>query len=327
MESGLTCYYILDDVKFEYKLGTELKASGNYKVFVEDRAKNVTTFEFAIDNTIAYDINTYHGGISNGGVRIIAYENLRIVMYKDGQPFDYSFEQILNEDGEYSFTLVDDLGNKTSSFFSIITKKQKNLSHILQENISVKSITKNDEIYQLELTENKLYLYDEGEYKVTILDENFNKEYSFEITIDTTPPTLELVGVTNGGTTKKVVIMKNVSEEPYSIYITVDGIPFEYKLGDEIEKSGQFIVVLTDEAGNSTTYTFERLYSLNGPSIAVLAGLGGLVVLLIVLLIKSRHHYYKDEIVEEEIEETVIEDNFLDDNPESDENSENDEQN
>lgn len=327
MESGLTCYYLLDDVKFEYKLGTELKASGNYKVFIEDRAKNVTTFEFSIDNTIAYDINIYHGGISNGGVRIIAYENLRIVMYKDGQPFDYSFEQILNEDGEYSFTLVDDLGNKTSSFFSIITKKQKNLSHILQENISVKSITKDDEDYQLELTENKLYLYDEGVYKVTILDENFNKEYSFEITIDTTPPTLELVGATNGGTTKKVVIMKNVSEEPYSIYITVDGIPFEYKLGDEIEKSGQFIVILTDEAGNSTTYTFGRLYSLNGPSIAVLAGLGTLVVLLIVLLIKSRHHYYKDEIVEEEIEETVIEDDFLDENPESDENSENDERN
>ena len=34
--------------------------------------------------------------------------------------------------------------------------------------------------------------------------------------------------------------------------------------------------------------------------------------LLIILLIKSRHRYYKDEVVEEEIEETIIEDDFND---------------
>ena len=29
----------------------------------------------------------------NGGVRIIANENLKIVMYKDGQSFDYKFDK------------------------------------------------------------------------------------------------------------------------------------------------------------------------------------------------------------------------------------------
>lgn len=120
------------------------------------------------------------------------------------------------------------------------------------------------------------------------------------------------MNVENGETTKKLVSMKNVSETPYELVVYVDGIKFDYKLGDEIEKCGQFVVTLTDEAGNSTTYTFERVYSLNGPSIAVLAGLGALVVLLIVLLIKSRHHYYKDEIVEEEIEEETDKTEFED---------------
>ena len=111
--------------------------------------------------------------------------------------------------------------------------------------------------------------------------------------------------------------MKNVSENPYDIYILVDGVPFEYRMGDEIEKCGRFVVVLSDEAGNTTTYTFERVYSLNGASIAVLAGLGALVVLLIVLLVKSRHHYYTEETIEEdeETEEELPEDDESDEKP------------
>lgn len=322
-ESNLTCWYVLDEnFKADYKLSTELKQSGKYVVCIADKAKNITTFEFTIDKKIDYEINTYYGGISNGGVRIIANENLKIIMLKDGQAFDYSFEQILNEEGEYSFTLFDDLGNKTSFYFNIITKRKQSIKHLLQENIEVESVLKNDENYEFTITDGRLYLFDEGQYLVNILDNNSGEKYSFNITIDTTPPTLELVGVENGGSTKKLVSMKNISEDNCTLVVMVDGMYFDYKLGDEIEKAGRFVVTLTDEAGNSTTYTFDRIYSLNGASIAVLAGFGAIVVLLIALLIKSRHHYYKNEVIEEEIEETTITDDF-DDN--GDENSENDE--
>ena len=187
----------------------------------------------------------------------------------------------------------------------------------MQEDISVESVIKDDENYEYEVLEGKLYLHDEGAYTVNIKDNRTGIDYSFKINIDTTPPTLELVNVENGGSTKKVVIMKNVSENPYDIYILVDGVPFEYKLGDEIEKCGRFVVVLSDEAGNSTTYTFERVYSLNGASVAVLAGLGALVVLLIVLLVKSRHHYYTEETIEEdeETEEELPADDESDEKP------------
>jgi len=312
-ESNLSCWYIIDEeITHEYTLGKELTTHGKYVLYVMDLAKNYTIIEFQIDKKTSFDINVYRGGISNGDVRIVAYENLKIVMYKDSEPIEYSFEQILKEDGEYAYTITDELGNRTSSFFTIITKKKKNLNHILQENIVVESVFKDEENYEFEVLDGQLYLYDEGQYSVNILDKETDKKYSFNITIDTTAPTLELVGVENGGTTKKVVVMKNVSEKPYSIYITVDGVPFEYKIGDEIEKCGRFKVVLSDEAGNTTTYEFERLYSLNGPSIAVLAGLGALVVLVIILLVRSRRNYYKEEKIEEEIEETVIEDDFND---------------
>ena len=319
-ESNLTCWYVLDEnLKADYKLSTELKQSGNYVVCVADKAKNITYFEFTIDKKINFEINTYYGGISNGGVRIIPYENLQIVMLKDGQTFDYSFEQVLNDEGEYSFTLVDDLGNKQSFYFYIITKNKQSLKHLLTENIEVKSVIKDNENYAFTITDGRLYLYDEGLYTVNILDKNSGFEYSFNITIDTTPPTLELVGVENGGSTKNLVSMKNISEENCTLVVMVDGMYFNYELGEEIEKSGQFTVTLTDEAGNSTTYTFERIYSFNGASIAVLAGLGVLVILLIILLIKSRHHYYKEETVEE-VEETTVTDEIDSNDSENDEN-------
>ena len=321
-ESNLTCWYVLDEnFKTDYKLSTELKQSGNYVVCIADKAKNITTFEFTIDKKIDFEINTYYGGISNGGVRIIAYENLQIVMLKDGQNFDYSFEQVLNEEGEYSFTLKDDLGNKQSFYFYIINKNKQSLKHLLTENIEVKSVIKDNENYEFTIADGRLYLYDEGLYTVNILDNNSGLEYSFNITIDTTPPTLELVGVENGGTTKNLVSMKNISEENCTLVVMVDGMYFDYTLGDEIEKSGQFIVTLTDEAGNSTTYTFERVYSLNSASIAVLAGLGVLVILIIILLVKSRHHYYREETVEE-IEETTVTDEFDGSGDEHEENKE-----
>lgn len=320
-ETGLNCWYVRNETQQEiYSIGKEIILNGKYVVYISDLAKNYTTFEFEIDKEIAYDINVYRGGISNGNVRIIAYEKLQIIMYKDDKLFDYSFEQILNKEGEYSFTIIDELGNYTSSFFNIITKKKQNLNHILQEDIEVVEILKNNENYEYEILDNNLYLYDEGSYFVKVVDNKISKEFSFEITLDTTPPTLELVGVENGGTTKNVVVMKNVSENPYTLTITVDGANFEYKLGDKIEKSGRFIVDLYDEAGNKTTYTFERIYTFNGASIAVLAGLGALVVVLIILLIKSRHNHYKEEIIEEEIEENIIEDDFNDENTENPEN-------
>ncbi len=312
-ESGLTCWIVKDEETNEtYKLGTEITATGSYVICVADKAKNITSFEFSIDRSVAYDINVYRGGITNEGVRIVAYETLKVVMYKDGVHIEYEFEQILTEDGEYSYTLIDTYGNKTSSYFTILTKKQQNLTHLLQEGISVQSVTKDDENFDFVITNGSLYLYDEGKYVVSILDEETGLEYSFEVTIDTTPPTLEIVGVENGGNTKSVVVLKNISEENCTLYITVDGIEFEYSLGDEIEKSGSFIVTLTDEAGNKTTYTFERVYSFNAASIAVLAGLGALVVLLIIFLIGSRRKYQPQEEIEEELTETIVEDDFND---------------
>ncbi len=319
LEGGLSSWIVYNGITvMDYVLGTELTLNGNYVLYIQDNAKNTTTFTFEIDNQIDYDINVYSGGISNGEVKIVAYENLTIVMLKDGVSFEYNFEDILYEEGEYSYTIVDDLGNLTSNFFYIINKNKQNLTHILQENISVQSVVFDngnyvDYDYEFILVDGNLYLHEEGLYVVSIIDENTNKTYSFVLTIDTTAPTLELVNVEDGGSTTSNVIMRNLSETPCDIYVWVDGMRYEYTINDEIEKSGSFIVILVDEAGNQTQYTFEKIYTFNGAAIGVLVGLGVIAVVALCFLIKNRRKVYVGDIIEEEIEEIEITENYTDD--------------
>ena len=74
---------------------------------------------------------------------------------------------------------------------------------LVRENFEALNISPDFKI----LDNNNLYLYDEGTYKVNIFDSTKNEEFSFEITIDTTPPTLEIIGVENNGKTKNIVIL------------------------------------------------------------------------------------------------------------------------
>lgn len=310
-ERNVIAYYILKNVRFKYSIGDEVVLTGKYELIVEDRASNKTSFVFEIDKIILFDINTYSGGITNDRVRIIAYESLNIVMYKDNKHIEYEFENFLNEDGEYSFTLTDNLGNTYYSYFRILTKKKQNLKHLLLENIVVTSVIKDKENYEFQVLENELYLYDEGKYKVNILDTENNKNYSFEITIDTSPPTLELVNVENGGSTKRNVILRNVSETPYELFIVCDGLNFDYTLGKEIEKSGRFTVTLLDEAGNFTVYEFEKVYTFNASAIAILAGLGVIAVIVIIFIVRNKKRYYTNDEIVEEIETTTSEEEII----------------
>ena len=262
---------------------------------------------FTIDNIVSYEINIYEGGITNDGIIIFAYEELNIEITKNDISFDYSFGETINEDGYYIFKITDTLGNYEISYFTIITKKKQELKHILKENIEVESVIKDRENYEFQILEDDtLYLFEEGKYTVNISDKNSDKNYTFDLEIDTTPPTLILVNVENGGKTSRDVILRNISESNCTLLITCDNTPFEYTLGEKIEKAGEFVIILTDEAGNKTTYTFTKTFALNVQATIVLGSLGAIVVVIIACFVKSRKHYEGEEIsVIEEINTDV----------------------
>lgn len=127
--------------------------------------------------------------------------------------------------------------------------------------------------------------------------------------IDTTAPTIELVGVENGGLTKINVSTKNPSENPIYTNTLRELLEYEYDIGQEIEKPGQYKITVSDEAGNKTIYTFTKVYSMNGASIALIAGMLAVVVVIIAIFLKSRNRLYKEQVTEEveEVDEIIIE--------------------
>lgn len=291
----------------EYFSGDEIKLNGVYEVIVSDRAGNFVSFKFTIDNKILYDINTFKSGISNGGVRIIAKEELTIQMYKNGEQIDYEFEQILNEDGYYQFILTDEIGNQLYSDFLIINTPIKRIETALHESVTITEILKDGEAQELDIVDNILYLVDEGIYKVTVYDNSVNKAFSFTLTLDTTPPTIELVGVENGGATNKEVSTKNPSEKPVTLTVTRNGTELEYELGGKLKDAGDYKIIVTDVAGNQSEYEFRIYYSYNGATIALFGGLLAIVVLIIIFLVGTRKGFFKHKAEITTIEDTTEE--------------------
>lgn len=290
-----------------YSSGDEIKLNGNYEVIVSDRAGNFVKFNFKIDNKIMYDINTFVSGISNGGIRIVPKEELTIQMFKNGEQIDYEFEQILNEDAYYQFILTDEIGNQEYGEFLILNTPIKRIETLLADCVSVTEIQKNGEVQELEIIDNVLYLVDEGEYKVTVYDSSVNKAFSFNLTLDTTAPTLELVGVADGGSTKGEVSTRNPSEKPVKLKLTNNGTEVEYELGKKIENVGTYKLVVSDIAGNETEYTLTIIYAFNGATIALFGGMLAIVVLLIIFLVAQRKGFFKSKAEITTIEETVEE--------------------
>lgn len=276
-----------------YTSGSEIKLNGKYQVIVKDRANNSTQFSFIIDNKIEYEINTFYDGISNGGVRVIAKEELTIEMFKDGEVINYSFEQILNEDGMYHFYLTDELGNQEGFKFRILNTPLNRIENKLHESVEITEIKMNGQAQQLHIQNNTLYLIDEGQYNISIKEKSTNKIYSFNLEIDTTPPTIQLVGVVNGEQTKNDVSTKNPSETPIFIQAKNNDLEFEYKIGQVIKNVGTYEIIVMDQAGNYSVYTFTKTYSFNASTLALFGGMLALVVILIVFLVKTKSTYYK----------------------------------
>lgn len=95
--------------------------------------------------------------------------------------------------------------------------------------------------------------------------------YLFTVEVDGTAPTVTLNGVENGGETKDAVTVTAPSETA-TVKVIKDGEEIKYTIGDEITEAGAYRIIVEDEIGNSTEYSFE-----------IVEGISGWVIFLIVL--------------------------------------------
>ena len=109
------------------------------------------------------------------------------------------------------------------------------------------------------------------------------EEYSFELSLDTTAPEITLNGIEDGEAGNVTVTITDMTEEG-TVKVYKDGVEIEYNLGDELKDYGEYVVEVTDELGNTRSYSFTLEYQMNGWAIALiiigLLAIAGIVVLI-----------------------------------------------
>ncbi|MCI9233540.1 MAG: DUF5011 domain-containing protein, partial [Bacilli bacterium] len=253
--------------------GTTVEEEGTYTVTTKDKAGNTTIVKFIIDQTSPI-ITKPLAGVYGDAINIEFTEGtakIGDVEYNNGDSFDI--------EGTHTLVVTDEAGNKTEVTFTIDKSKPiiegipaKGINNSGLE-ITVTDATKttvkiDDEIFidNEYIQDGKTFTYDvEGTHTIVAVDAAGNTE-TVTFTIDKSAPTIS--GLENPKATDTDasgnVIKKYFDKEleltfndATAIIVTVNGE--EVTLTEDNKYSfqdGEYVVVVTDEAGFTTTETF-----------------------------------------------------------------------
>lgn len=268
-------------MKYDFTFGQLLTDEGNYGFRISDEYGNTAAFFVLIDKTVDISATIGNGVITNDDVVIIAGEKVNTMLTKDGEEYAYTLGSTLTEEGLYRMTAYDLNGNEKILSFQIVRGIKTKLDYTLGENVVITSVMRDGE--SVVADGRRLNFTIDGTYSIVCVSDG--KEYSFNLSLDTTAPTIELHGVSNGGSSGKPVTIDNLSEEG-TVEVYKDGELIEYELGEKLSEYGSYRVVVSDAIGNTNEYSFTLKYKMDGGIIAlivicVLAAAGGGVFLFI----------------------------------------------
>ena len=319
-ESGLTVQLYKDgELVGNYESDTPITEEGSYRITATDAAGNVTEVSFTIDKSVDFAADIYDNAIVNS-MTFSAGENLTVSVTKDGEAVAYTFGDTLTAAGNYIATLTDELGNSKTFNFTVTEPLVQKFFHNFDNVSGLDKVSVNGE--ETRLNYGDLTLDESGAYEIAVTVNG--KDYTFTVTVDATAPAATLTGVENGGSTKSGVTLSDLTEKA-TVEVYKDGEKIGYALGSELTEVGQYRIVLTDELGNSTEYTFEILYSVNGGAIALIVICILIVVGIIAGAILGRRAVYKKKLAQEQEQQNDFEtdEKSSEESCYSDENTEN----
>ncbi len=274
---------------YDYSFGDVLSEEGIYLIRISDDYGNTTVIQITIDKSVDAYATTGNGTISNEEVTVVAGEKVSVIVTKDGQAYDYILGQPITEEGKYSVTIYDAYGNQKTITFEIVKGTKSAIDYTLGESVEIIEVKHNGEV--IEWNSNHLNFTEDGIYEVTVLVDG--KEYSFELSLDTTAPEITLNGIEDGEAGNVTVTITDMTEEG-TIKVYKDGVEIEYNLGDELKDYGKYVVEVTDELGNTRSYTFTLEYQMNGWAIALIViGLLAIVGIVVLICLKKKR-VFKD---------------------------------
>ena len=276
-----------------YRSGDVLKKDGTYRFVVIDYAGNATSITVKKDTAVEFSFvdsvnesEIYNGGVVNSSK--ISFKDLN----KDGayiekaihngtvQPDVASYK--FTEDGKWEFIVCDKLGNRAYFSFYIVARSQNGFAYTTPyeyritemwydggDGINVSYLTfVNHEDYtsSFNFTEN-------GKYTVVMNSIVTGKASTFEFTVNTTAPTVSLVGCNNGETTINDVTLTGhkVGDHirVYRLTKTGEELVAEVEVTSlstkvpTITEGGKYRIVVESEAGVQTELSLVRKHVMN----------------------------------------------------------------
>lgn len=261
--------------------GEELElADGKYKIVLSDAAGNEKTVTFTID-TIAPEFSNIEENATYKTITPTVTDNghqpiILVSLIKDGEEVaDYELTNAITEDGNYTLTVKDDVGNEASVKFTIDATAPEVTAEEIEGELtsggSYKSITPifDDEdgnvIATLQKDASEPTTFEsgttiggaeaDGSYTLVVTDATGNSN-TITFTIDNVAP--EITGITDEKLYNSAEVpLTAICADAEKVVLEKDEtVVEEYELTDEISEDGEYTLTVTDEAGNEASITF-----------------------------------------------------------------------
>lgn len=299
--TNATSTYLLNGEEKVYTSNTILKQDGTYRFTVTDLAGNVssltikkdTVAEFEMFETLTDDKVINYGIVCSNSVSFKALNGdssyIKYV-YKDGVLVEDFDDNKFTSHGKWEIIIADSVGNESYFTFQMITHKLSKFDYSVPYGYKITEIWfssgYDDTISYMQYVTGEgttINLTENGTYSVVMSSSTTGLSSSFTIVINNVAPQIKLVGCNENETTLNDVTISGYQVgdkiEIYrdnKLYKTVEILTSSTD-APTITEGGDYKIVVTNEAGVSTSVSFVKKHILNTP--------GNVLIVVLILLV------------------------------------------
>ena len=198
-----------------------------------------------------FKCSVYDGMNVRGRVTLQSDVGQQLKVYLNGEALEYSGDTEFADPGTY---IVRDRNNAQIFSFTILNRVTNALYfYDVPSVFYVETVFLNDE--PLGGISNRVAMENDGDYSINYFSYDTNVKYQLKVTVDHTPPVLELEGLNDQGYATNAVTLGKM--ENYStVIITRDGEEIPMPSAGALTEAGDYVINYSDEAGNLSVYTF-----------------------------------------------------------------------
>ncbi|MDR3186442.1 MAG: hypothetical protein LBU04_06550 [Christensenellaceae bacterium] len=273
--------YLKELTVLEY--GINYVEEGTFYFKATDLAGNSSITTFVIDKHVDYALSVPNGVVTTSKVVVkLNEENCTQSVLLGAEAINVLKEY--TQVGAYTIEIVDRAKNIETIKFWIIPQRSQSFYQTVPPEFFVMNIMKTDggssENIEFTQDDGHISIFESGQYTITVKLITTNQTHSYDVIVDSTPPTL-VVEYINGAYSFASLSKKDVSAILYKDGIVVE----DFTLTSVIKDAGSYRLVIVDDLGNQSTYEFKKDPSLSGVTIALICvGSVGVVVVLFFII-------------------------------------------